>query len=129
MPAGAGPLEPTPEVLEHVVIIGEGGPGPVPNFSMVQVVGCLTSVDDDWMLTHGTEPSRTRDAAASVGAAEAMAEVDLGAHTMELMDAAYLQPESVDGQKVFVRGLLIRQPDLVRINVTGLAGTGVPCEQ
>ena len=127
-PPGTSPLEPTAEVLEGILIVGEDGPGPVPNFSMVQVVGCLVTVDDDWVLTHGTEPSRARASAASAAAAEAMAEMPLGANTIELMDAAYVKPDGLAGQKVLVMGLLIRQPEQVKINVTGLAGTGVLCE-
>ena len=129
VPAGSEPLEPDPELLAGILIFGEDGPGPVPNFSMVQVVGCLSKVDGDWVLARGTEPSRARDGAASAAEAEAMAGVALGAHTLELMDASYLEPESLDGQKVLVKGLLIRQPEQrTKVNVTGLAGTAVLCE-
>ena len=129
LPAGSEPLEPDPSLLARIMIFGKDGPGPVPNFSMVQVVGCLSRVDGDWVLAQGTEPLRTRDGAASAAEAEAVARVALGSDTLELMDAAYLEPEDLDGQKVLAKGLLIRQPEQrTKVNVTGLAGTGVPCE-
>lgn len=129
LPAGSEPLEPDPRLLAGIMIFGKDGPGSVPNFSMVQVVGCLSRVDGDWILARGTEPSRTRDGAASAADAEAMAGVALGSHTLELMDASYLEPENLDGQKVLAKGLLIRQPEQrTKVNVTGLAGMGVPCE-
>ena len=129
LPAGSEPLEPDPRLLAGIMIFGKDGPGSVPNFSMVQVVGCLSRVDGDWVLAHGTEPSRTRDGAASAEDAAAMAGVALGSHTLELMDASYLEPENLDGQKVLAKGLLIRQPEQrTKVNVTGLAGVGVPCE-
>ena len=129
LPAGSEPLEPDPRLLAGIMIFGKDGPASVPNFSMVQVVGCLSRVDGDWVLAHGTEPSRTRDGAASAEDAAAMAGVALGSHTLELMDASYLEPENLDGQKVLAKGLLIRQPEQrTKVNVTGLAGMGVPCE-
>ena len=60
--------------------------------------------------------------------AEAMADAPLGTQTFGLMDAAYLEPERLTGQKVLVKGLLIRQPAPVRVNVKTLTGTGEPCE-
>ena len=128
VPSGPLPLEPNADLLTRILIIGEDGPGSVPNFSVVQVVGCLSRLDGDWVLTRSTEPSRARDGAASTSEAKAMATGPLGTDTLEFMDAAYQDPESLDGQKVLVKGLLIRQPMQVKINVTGLAGTGVPCE-
>ena len=128
-PAGSDRLEPRADRLASILIVGKNGPGPVPDFSLVRVVGCLTEgPDEDWMLTHGTEPVRTRDGEASVAEAEAMADAPLGTQTFGLMDAAYLEPERLTGQKVLVKGLLIRQPAPVRVNVTTLKGTGAPCE-
>ena len=131
VPAGSDRLEPDPDLLARILIVGEEGPGPVPNFSLVQVVGCLSSgPDSDWILTHGTEPVRARDGGGSLDEAEAraLAGVPLGTRAFGLMDAAYLRPEPLEGQKVVVQGLLIRQPEQVRVNVTTLTGTGTRCE-
>ena len=51
------------------------------------------------MLTHGTEPVRTRDGEASVAEAEAMADAPLGTQTFGLMDAAYLEPERLTAKR------------------------------
>ena len=129
-PAGSERLESDPDLLAGILIVGEDGPGPVPNFSLVQVVGCLSiRSDSGWVLTHGTEPVRVRDGGGSVDEADAsaLAGVPLGTQAFGLIDAAYLRPELLDGQKVVVQGLLIRQPEQVRVNVTTLTGTGASC--
>jgi len=129
VPAGSERLESAPDLIAHILIVGEDGPGPVPDFSLVQVVGCLsTGPDEDWVLTRGTEPVRARDGGGAVDEADAraLAGVPLGTQAFGLMDAAYLRPEPLEGQKVVVQGLLIRQQ--ARINVTTLTGTGASCE-
>ena len=131
MPAGSDLLESEPNLLASILIVGKDGPGPVPNFSLVQVVGCLSSgPESEWVLTRGTEPVRPPDGGGSVGAAEAraLAGVPLGTQAFGLMDAAYWRPEPLEGHKVVVQGLLIRQEEQVRINVTTLTGTGASCE-
>lgn len=131
VPAGSDLLESDPDLLARILIVGEDGPGPVPNFSLVQVVGCLSSgPDSDWVLTHGIEPVRARDGGGSLDEADAraLAGVPLGTRAFGLMDAAYLRPEPLEGQKVVVQGLLIRRPEQVRINVTTLTETGMRCE-
>ena len=80
--------------LASILIVGEDGPGPVPNFSLVRVVGCLTAgPDGDWILTQGTEPERARNGESSLAEAETMAAVPLGTRTFGLMDVSYLEPE------------------------------------
>ena len=128
-PAGAELLEADPELVARVLIVGEDGPGPVPNFSLVRVVGCLSSVSNaDWVLTRGTEPVRAQDGGGSVDEASTLAGIPLGTQAFGLMDAAYFRPELLEGQKVVVQGLLIRQEHQVRVNVTTLTGTGASCE-
>ena len=48
-------------ICRTVRLVGKGGAEPVPDFSLVQVVGCLGRRDDAWMLTNTTEPVRTGD--------------------------------------------------------------------
>ena len=58
-PAGAGELR--VEDLPKIQLIGKGGPEPVPDFSLVRVVGCLdtNASDGAWMLLNSTDPVRT----------------------------------------------------------------------
>ena len=58
-PAGAQELK--AEAIPNVQVQGKNGPAPVPNFALVDVVGCFArGPKDTWMLTNGSEPARTR---------------------------------------------------------------------
>jgi mono/diheme cytochrome c family protein len=133
VPAGSDLLEPDPNVLASILIVGEDGPGPVPNFSLVRVVGCLSrGPASAWGLTRGTEPVRAQDGGGPVDDADAVVRAlvgaPLGTQTFGLIDAAYWRPDPLEGQKVVVEGLLIRHEEQVRVNVTMLSGTGASCE-
>jgi cytochrome c5 len=126
-PAGDGDLD--PERLGDVRIQGRAGPGPVPSFSLVQVVGCLApGPDGDWVLTGSTEAVRTRDPAASDAAALlALAGRPLGPATFSLM-SVYPDPAEHAGHRMEVKGFLIRNPDGDRINVSALAMVAPTCD-
>jgi mono/diheme cytochrome c family protein len=117
-PSGSDEL--TVERLPGIRVIRKEGPGPVPNFALVAVVGCLRQeAPARWLLTSGSDAARTRNPDASTGTerqrAEAMA---LGASTFELMSAPRTAGDHA-GRKVEAKGLLIRgTPD--RLNVTSL---------
>jgi cytochrome c553 len=126
-PAGSEELPENPTALAAIRIEGKTGPGPVPNFSLVRVVGCLIqTADAQWMILHGTEPSRTRESAATRQAADAPAPA-LGSQTFRLMDAATVRPESSSGRIVEVKGLLMRQPAGITLNVTSIQTVGPAC--
>jgi mono/diheme cytochrome c family protein len=124
-----GPVQLDAARLASVLIVDEDGPGSVPNFSLVRVVGCLRQrPDGEWELADATAPERSRSGDISSAEAEAMAERAFGVETYELMDASYARPEPLEDQKVVVTGLLIRQPEQQdRINVTTVAATGRNC--
>ena len=125
-PAGEADLD--PERLAGIRIQGRDGPGPVPSFALVQVVGCLTAAaaaGGDWMLTGSTEAVRTRDPAASdAEALAALAEGASGTATFSLM-SVYPDPAEHAGHRMEVKGFLIRRPDGDRIN-RQLPGDGRP---
>jgi mono/diheme cytochrome c family protein len=130
-PAGSHELAPDERMLSAIRVENKGGPGPVPNFSLVRVVGCLSQRPDSaWVLTRGTDPVRTResgpDPAAAPGGAAAGGAA-LGSQTFQLMDVASSRPENYKGQIVGVKGLLIRLPEGMRLNVTSLQGSGSTC--
>jgi hypothetical protein len=117
-PAGTGEL--TEQSVKAIQVVGKSGPAPVPNFSLVRVVGCLQQrAKGVWQLTRSSEPARTRDPASSRGdERERALGTALGEHDFELMDA-YDEPEGHAGQKVEVKGLLMRgTPD--RVNFSSL---------
>jgi mono/diheme cytochrome c family protein len=104
------------------------GPNRVPDFSLVRVVGCLTrGPAGQWLVIDGGEPVRTRNPEPSNEAELADSKATPpGAHTFELMNV-FPTPESHDSHRVEVRGLLIRSPDVDRLNVTSLRPISAPC--
>jgi mono/diheme cytochrome c family protein len=116
-PSGEADL--TAERADAIRVTRREGPGPVPNFSLVAVVGCLGErARGVWELTSASDPVRTRNPSASVDAERRRWEsTPLGAHSFELMDA--LQAGSHRGHRMEVKGLLMRgTPD--RLNVTSM---------
>jgi mono/diheme cytochrome c family protein len=125
-PAGTQELTPDERVLSAIRVENKGGPGPVPNFSLVRVVGCLSQRPDaQLVLTRGTDPARTRESAPDAPLAPGAATTALGTQTFQLMDVAASRPENFKGQVVEVKGLLMRQPEGTRLNVTSLHASGL----
>src|SRR5262245_43979541 len=62
-PAGMEELPGDPARLANILVVEkDGSAGSVPNFSLVQVIGCLTQgADSTWVIANGTEPVRIRD--------------------------------------------------------------------
>ena len=94
----------------------------MPDFSLVRVVGCLTTNASDgaWMLTHSTDPVRTGNPQPAAGEREAAGAWPLGPETYRLLVSAAYKPEPLKGHKVEVRGFLIRRPTESRLNITSL---------
>ena len=46
-----------------------------------------------------------------------------------LMNVAFFKPETLEDHKVKIEGLLIRQPNETRLNVTFLETVEIECEQ
>jgi mono/diheme cytochrome c family protein len=126
-PAGSQELLPDERSLSAIRVENKSGPGPVPNFSLVRVVGCLSQrPDSTWVLTRGTDPVRSREGGPDAPAAPGSA-ATLGSQTFQLMDVASSRPESYKGQIVRVKGLLMRQPEGMRLNVTSVQASGLTC--
>jgi hypothetical protein len=126
-PAGSDELR--VDLLPHIQIVGKGGSAPVPNFSLIQVVGCLVhnEADNSWLLTHGTEPARAGRPQPSEADVAASGKVSLGSQVFHLMLSPAYKPASHKDKKVEVRGFLIRRPKDSRINITSLATLAPAC--
>ena len=123
-PSGAEELR--VEDVAHVRLVGKGGPEPVPNFSLVLVVGCLGRSGDDWVVSQATEPVRTgnpRRVPEELSTGTELA----GTNTFGLMASAAYAPATHAGRTVEVRGFLMRRTNDARINVTSLEPVGPPC--
>jgi hypothetical protein len=126
-PAGAAELR--TDQLGNIQVVSKTGPEPVPNFSLVRVVGCLTQSDRAWLLTNTAEPARSGNPQPSAEEKAAAANMPLGSETFDLMVSAAYSPERSKGHKVEVRGFLIRRPapTLNRINITSLESLQSTC--
>jgi mono/diheme cytochrome c family protein len=128
-PDGPAPLAADDETLRHIRIENRAGPRPVPSFALVKVTGCLNGrADDDWILTHATEPARTRLPYASEDSGAQPADpMPTGDVTFRLF-GIYPDPEIHVGHRIEVRGFLIRNAGGDRINVTSLRPVRPDCK-
>jgi mono/diheme cytochrome c family protein len=121
-----GPEDLKPDALATIRVVGKEGPAPVPNFSLVQVVGCLAQgSDNSWILTDASDPSRTRNPKESTESElKSSAATPLGAQTFRLLDVDYFRPDFTaaahKGHKMEAKGFLIRNPADLRLSITWL---------
>jgi hypothetical protein len=132
-PSGTEELTGDPALLSSIAILEKGGPGgPVPNFSLVQVVGCLTrGADKAWVVAKSSEPTRAADSGdSSPDELKASAAVSLGTGAFRLLDYPSLGRETRLGHKVQAKGFLIRQPNREdRLNPTALQTLAENCAE
>ena len=130
-PAGAGAL--TTAHAADVLVYGAGGPDAVPNFALVQVVGCLARDADDrsWIVTSASEPIRTRDPEASKDDLLTITQATpFGDNTFELM-YVFPDPASYRDHRVEAKGFLIRREEagaVDALNVTVVASLDASCQ-
>lgn len=127
-----GDAELTSSTAGNFLIYGEDGPDAVPNFAMVQVVGCLKrGTESDWIVTNGSEPIRSRDPEASKGEVLTLTQaIALGKNTFELM-YVFPDPDAYEDHRVEAKGFLIRRDgegETDAINVTTVASLEQVCE-
>lgn len=123
-----GPTALTADSVKTILVVGKSGPAPVPNFSLVRVVGCLQEASPGkWQLVGASEPARTRDPAPSkdIERERSLAAAP-GTLAFELMDA-YDEPNGHAGKRVEVKGLLMRgKPDKVNFSSLQVLAPGCP---
>ncbi len=124
-PDGAAELR--VEDLSNVRLVGKAGAEPVPDFSLIKVVGCLGRSGDAWMLTNATDPVRTGDPQPPAGELAEPRSTLTGTGTFRLLISPAYTPANNDGRGVEVRGFLIRRPNEDRINITSIETVGPSC--
>ena len=119
----------TPDLLRTVRVESREGPGVVPNFSLVEAVGCLAQGPDKvWILTNATDVARTRETGApGERILKAAAERELGKGELRLL-YIFPAPDALNGHRVHSKGLLIRDPKGDSINVTSLLSVSPTCK-
>ena len=101
-------------------------PPPVGDFSYVEVVGCLSAdAHRAWLLTNASAPVSVSARASS----ERSVSDALGGETYHLVDALAYAPQTHVGQKLYVRGLLIRVPGEQRITISTLEPLSARCAE
>ena len=129
-PPGAREL--TSDALDGVRVL-PGRPKPaaaIGDFSYVEVVGCLTparQAQNAWTLTNASDP--VVPVSPQAGADTASATKPLGSNTFHLLDAIAYAPDSRKGQKVYVRGLLVKLADEQRIAISALETVSATCRE
>ena len=128
MPAGSAELK--PDVLEKIQLVGKDGPRPVPNFSPVLTVGCLVpTATNTWVLLRASEPVRTRDSFKTIEKElKVSATRTDGPHTFRLQEAENFEAQAYIGQKVQVKGVIVRAPAGNRINVNSIEPIAPACD-
>lgn len=117
----------TADAVRTIRVMRREGPGPVPDFALVVVVGCISERSrGEFVLTNASEPVRTRRPDASIGPErERSAATARGPRTLQLMNA--YQAASNAGRRMEVKGLLIRGAE-DRVNVTSMEVISDKCD-
>ena len=123
-PVGANEL--TQGALAETIFVGPEGPKPLTTNSVVQVAGCFTpGPRDTWLLSRAGDLARTRSTEpSSAEELNTAAQKPLGNQQFRLTNLddlkADTRPETLKGQKVFVKGPLTRSTTGDRIFVLSL---------
>jgi mono/diheme cytochrome c family protein len=129
-PPGASELTLNADVLDGLQITRKGADAGASNFSLVQVVGCLTSDQAGFKLTSASEPAVTRDSVPSAAALKSAEARPLGRQTFQLISVdAATKTGALNGHKVEARGLLYRDDAYADINLTSLTTVEPRCAQ
>ncbi len=126
-PAGTADL--AADGLQDIRIVRPAGTASeIPNFALVQVVGCLTrSADSSWVLTSATPPQITREETSSAASVKDAAGRPLGSAQVRLIGAGHFNPDASMGRRVEARGLLSKVSDDARLDVLSLQAVSTSC--
>lgn len=116
------------ENLAAIRVESEDGPGEVPNYALVVTDGCLMAGDPgQWLLSNASPLSRTRSPEpSSESRLEAIRGAALGGDLYELI-YIFPSPDAFVGHRVELKGLLIRDTDPDRINVSSFTSVAASC--
>jgi mono/diheme cytochrome c family protein len=124
---GAGSRDLTVDGLDGIRVMASR-PKPLPaigDYSYVEVVGCLApGPQNTWLLTRASDPIVTVASSAATPAATA---AHLGTQTFHLLDAIAYSPGDHRGQKMYVRGLLIKLPGEQRLTISAFETLSPTC--
>jgi mono/diheme cytochrome c family protein len=121
-PAGSAELKLDEKELANIQIVKQGS-REIPNFALVAIAGCLApGPGNSWILTNASDPVATKEEVSTDPKAG-----PLGTQTYLLVSVTAFHPASHQGQKMEARGLLYRQHNDNRINLTSLQMVSPDC--
>ena len=127
-PAGSAELAADTALLENIDIVQPGARPGVPNFALVQVVGCLAQGPDNaWFLRQASDPVTTRDEEPTAAQVAAAQRRPLGSQNVQLLSVTSFRPAAQQGQKMDARGLLYRDGGQTLLNLTSLRSVNQAC--
>jgi mono/diheme cytochrome c family protein len=120
LPAGTTELGPTSTA--HLKIVPKDGSTSLPANSLARVVGCLSKVGSDWVLTNATAPERVD--AAGVGKDDATRPLGDGKITLKFVLSRL---DSFVGQRMSASGILIGTGGADGLNVSSVTRVAPAC--
>ncbi len=100
----------------------------VPNFAVVETVGCLARDSGNrWALKNASEPVTSKDQPLTSQEESDAAVKPLGSGSFELISVSAFKPELNDGHKIAARGLLYRTSSASRLDVTSFQRVADNC--
>jgi quinoprotein glucose dehydrogenase len=103
-------------------------PPPVGDFSYVELVGCLSAgPDNTWLLVNASEPVGIALTGSLAPRTPDIESKPLGTQVFRLLDAMAYNPEAHKGQKMYVRGLLIKLPGEQRMTISSFEMVSPGC--
>jgi hypothetical protein len=121
-PAGSTELKLDEKDLANIQIVKQGM-REIPNFALVAITGCLKQGSgNSWILADAGDPVVTKEETSTDPKPG-----PLGTQTYVLVSVTAFKPASHQGQKMEARGLVYRQPNDNRINLTSLQMVASEC--
>jgi len=128
-----GPSELREEDLDATVLVGPGGPQPLPPSTTVRVVGCLAQNAGTWTLTRASAPARVRNADTTTQAElERSAQAAAGTLSFRLPnltdDHSAAELGALAPKRVQVKGVLNGEGAAARVSVLSLQPLKQDCQ-
>ena len=121
---GEGPLAGEPVILDLTK-----PKNPTIVLDTVEVIGCVSQASDKkWVVTNATNPLKSGTSAQTAEALKAAATKALGTGRYVLIGANGWNPSSHTGEKVAVRGFVIKDVSENRLNVTSFNKVADTCK-
>jgi hypothetical protein len=126
IPGATNPLK-APKALGNEGDPGQNESTEQASVDIVQVVGCLEQSSAAWTLTRASVPIMFPTPATSSAELRAASAKSLGSQRYRLLGAGIFKPFDHKGEKVAVKGVLIKGANYSRLNVTSLQKVSPTC--